>query len=329
MTRVPFGIRGTGSYVPEGVLTNADLSKIVDTSDDWIVQRTGIRERHVVREGETTSTLCVEAARRALADADMDASEIDLILLATVTPDQHVPATSCLIQQELGIKNAPAFDMQAGCTGFVYGTSIAAQYLWTGTYKNILVIGAESLSRIADYTDRGSSILFGDGAGAVIYSSSAPRFGEVRSCSIEADGGGYDVMHVRAGGAKIPLTHELLDDYADKLVIHGRQVYQFAVRKFVELVRREQEENPDLQLAGIVPHQMNQRIIEAARERMDLPEDAIYVNIDRMGNTSAASVPLALDEAIRNGWFDDADGKLIVMCSFGAGLTWGSVGMKW
>jgi len=329
MTRVPCGIAGTGSSVPDKVLSNAELSLLVDTSDEWITQRTGIKERRIAAEGQSTSDLCIEAGRRALESAGLTPDRIDLIILATVTPDMHVPATSCRIQAALGCTRAAAFDIAAGCTGFVYATNVAAQYLWSGTCRNVLVIGAECLSRITNYKDRSSCILFGDGAGAVVLSSERFQWGEVRSCSIEADGNGYDVMYQTAGGARLPVTAELIEQDAHKLVIRGREVYKFATNKMVELVKREVTNNPELTLGAVIPHQMNARIIEAARERLELPENAIYVNIERYGNTSSASIPLALDEARRNGFLDPHKGKLVVLCAFGAGLTWGSVGLRW
>ncbi len=329
MTRQPCGVRGTGSCVPERILTNAELERMVDTSDEWITQRTGIKERRIVAEGQSTGDLCIAAAERALADAGLPAADLDLIVLATVTPDMHVPATSCRIQAALGAKRAAAFDIAAGCTGFVYAMNVAAQFLWAGTYRNVLVIGAECLSRITNYRDRTSCILFGDAAGAVILSSERWQWGELRSVSMAADGNGYDVMYQTAGGAKTPITAELIEADAHKLVIRGREVYKFATAKMVELVRHELAGNPDLPLGAVFPHQMNARIIEAARERLDLPEDRIYVNIQRFGNTSSASIPLALDEARRAGFLDDRRGQLVVLCAFGAGLTWGSVGMRW
>lgn len=328
MTRIRCGIRGTGHAVPERVLTNEELSRLVDTSDEWIVQRTGIRERRIAAEGQSTSDLCIEAARKAIEDAGLTPAEIDLIVLGTVTPDQHVPATACRVQAELGAVNAAAFDVAAGCTGFVYATTVAANFLWSGSARNVLVIGAECLSRITDYTDRTSCILFGDGAGAVVYSTDF-RYGELLSASISADGGGYDVMYQRAGGSRQPLTPELLAAGAQWLVIRGREVYKFATNKMVELVRKEVAANPGLELGAVVPHQMNQRIIEAARERLEMPENRIYVNIQRFGNTSSGSIPIALDEARRAGFFDDHSGRLVVLCAFGAGLTWGSVGLRW
>jgi 3-oxoacyl-[acyl-carrier-protein] synthase-3 len=328
MTRTPCGLRGTGSAVPERILDNEAMARLVDTSDEWIVQRTGIKERRIVAEDQSTSDLCIEASRKALADAELDAEELDLIVLATVTPDMHVPATACKIQAELGATRAFAFDLQAGCTGFVYALNVASQYVWAGTARNVLVIGAECLSRITDYSDRTSCILFGDAAGAAIVSTDF-RFGEIRSTSLGADGRGYDVMYQTAGGARTPVTAELIEANAHKLVIRGREVYKFATTKMVELVRQEVANNPEAQLGAVIPHQMNARIIEAARERLELPTERIYVNIQRYGNTSAASIPLALDEARRTGFFRDLDGRLVVLCAFGSGLTWGSAGLVW
>jgi 3-oxoacyl-[acyl-carrier-protein] synthase-3 len=328
LTRPACGLRGTGSCVPDRVLDNHELEKLVDTSDEWIVQRTGIRERRIVAEGQSTSDLCIEAGRRALEDAGLAAADLDLIVVGTVTPDMHVPATACLVQQRLGATRAAAFDMQAGCTGFVYALNVAANYLWSGSARNVLVIGAECLSRITNYQDRTSCILFGDAAGAAVLSTDF-RYGELRSSTIAADGNGYGIMYQTAGGSRLPVTAELIELQAHRLVIRGREVYKFATNKMVELVRQEQANNPDLQLGAVIPHQMNQRIIEAARERLELPEDRIYVNIMRYGNTSAASIPLALDEARRSGWFKGREGQLVVLCAFGAGLTWGSAGLRW
>lgn len=328
MRAIRCGLRGTGSAVPERVLTNDDLAGMVDTSDEWITQRTGIKERRIVADGQATSDLCLTAAQRALDDAGLRPEELDLIVLGTLTSDQLIPSTACKLQHALGATRAAAFDMQAGCTGFVYALNIAAQYIWSGSAKNVLVLGAECLSRIADYTDRTSCILFGDAAGAVVLSTDF-RCGEIRSTSIAADGSGYDVMYQAAGGSRMPLTPELLATNAHKLVIRGREVYKFATNKMVELVRQEMARNPDLELGAVIPHQMNQRIIEAARERLELPENRVYVNIMRYGNTSAASIPLALDEARRTGFFEGLEGKLVVFCAFGAGLTWGSVGLRW
>lgn len=328
MSGVPFGIRGTGSAVPAKVVTNDDLSRMVDTSDEWITQRTGIRERRVLEDGRTTSDLCLEASRKALDDAGLAATDIDMVLLATVTPDRRVPATACKVQHELGCRTVPAFDLAAGCAGFVYAAAIARQFLASGAMRNVLVVGAEALSRIVNWGDRSSCIIFGDGAGAVVFGRDH-AYGEVRSATIAADGSGYEVIHQLAGGAEHPVTHSHIDEQSHKLVIHGREVYKFAVSRMVELVRGEMANNPDLELGGIVPHQVNMRILESARDKLELPESAIYANIARYGNTSAASIPVALDEARAEGFFDDKQGKLIVMCAFGAGLAWGSLGLRW
>ena len=327
MTRTPFGIAGTGSCVPDKVLTNDELSQMVDTSDEWIVQRTGIKERRVCSEGETTSDLCITAAQRAH-DAGMDAKDLDAILLATVTPDRQIPATACKIQDAIGAGKVTAFDMMAGCSGFVYGTNVAAQYLWSGTHRNVLVIGAEALSRVVDYTDRTSCIIFGDGAGAAIYSADATQ-GTVRSTKLYSDGSGYETMTQKAGAAEFVADEAAVAACDNKLHIRGREVYKFAFNRMVELVRGEAEANPDIELAGVVPHQVNMRIIESARDKLEINADQIFVNIDKYGNTSAGSIPIALDEARRSGFFKGMEGKLVVMCAFGAGLTWGSVGLEW
>lgn len=328
MTRVRCGLRGTGSYSPERILTNDDLSAMVDTSDEWITQRTGIRERRILAEDQSTSDMCIEAGRKALEDAGIDGSEIDLVILGTVTPDRHVPATACKIAEALGCGNAPAFDMNAGCSSFVYASSVAAQFLGSGQVRNALVIGADALSRITNYEDRTSCILFGDAAGAAVYSADT-WFAELLSTTIESDGGGYGVMYQIAGGAENPMTPENLAANEHKLVIHGREVYRFAVNRMVELVRGEMAKNPELRLGAVVPHQVNLRIIESARDKLELPSERIYVNIDRFGNTSSGSIPNALDEARRVGFFEQLDDTLIVMCAFGAGLTWGSLALHW
>lgn len=328
MTRVRCGLRGTGSYHPERVLSNEDLSAIVDTSDEWITQRTGIRERRILADDQTTSDMCIAAGRRALADAGIDGSQIDLVVLGTVTPDRRVPATACKIAEALGCGHAPAFDMNAGCSSFVYAATVAAQFLGSGQIRNALVIGADALSRITNYEDRTSCILFGDAAGAVVLSAE-DWFAELLSTTIESDGSGYGVMYQIAGGAETPMTPENLAANEHKLVIHGREVYRFAVNRMVELVRGEMAKNPDLELGAVVPHQVNLRIIESARDKLELPPERIYVNIDRFGNTSSGSIPNALDEARKVGFFEGRDGQLVVMCAFGAGLTWGSLALHW
>jgi 3-oxoacyl-[acyl-carrier-protein] synthase-3 len=322
------GIRGTGSCLPAKVLSNRDLERMVDTSDDWIVTRTGIKERRIAGEGETTSTLATEAARRALAAAGLEPRDLDLVLVATVTPDHQFPASACRVQTALGATRAAAFDVAAACSGFLYGMHVARGLISSGAVRHALVIGAETLSRIVDYTDRTSCILFGDGAGAAILSSEFER-GEVLPSRIYSDGSGYDVMWLRAGGSAERLTPELVAGGHQFLRIRGREVYKFAVSRFVELVDEQRRLHPDLELGLVIPHQVNLRIIESAREKLELPTEKVYCNIERYGNTSAASIPIALDEAIRTGAIEAARDKLVVFCAFGAGLTWASGALHW
>jgi 3-oxoacyl-[acyl-carrier-protein] synthase-3 len=322
------GIRGTGSCLPEKVLRNQDFEKMVDTSDEWIVSRTGIRERHVVGPGESTASLALEAGRRALAEAKLAPEDVDVIMVATVTPDNQFPSTACKVQAQLGAKRAAAFDISAACSGFLYGLTVARSLVASGAAKNVLLIGAETLSRIVDYGDRTSCILFGDGAGAAVLSSEFTR-GEVLPSRMYSDGSGYEVMWIRTGGSLERPTPELIAAGHHFMRIRGREVYKFAVSKFVELVEEQVKANPGLELGFVIPHQVNLRIIESARERLGIPTERIYVNIERTGNTSAASIPIAFDEAIRTGALDSSRGKLVVFCAFGAGLTWASGALRW
>jgi 3-oxoacyl-[acyl-carrier-protein] synthase III len=325
---VKVGIAGTGSYLPPRRLTNDDLEKLVDTSDEWIRERTGIRERRIVDEGVFTSDLAVEASRRALADASVSAEDVDFIIVATSTPDNIFPATACHVQHKIGATKAATIDVSAACTGFIYAVAMGAQFIATGTYRNVLVIGAECLSKITDYTDRATCILFGDGAGAVLLQADAPR-GQLLSSYLRGDGSGGEVMVVPGGGSRIPASLESVQTRQHFMRIRGREVFKFAVMKMVELVEDGLRSNAlareDLGL--IIPHQVNMRIIELALKKLDFPPDRIYTNIDRYGNTSAASIPIALDEAIREKRVPL--GKAVVCVAFGAGLTWGSLVMRW
>ncbi|MCI0498954.1 MAG: ketoacyl-ACP synthase III [Planctomycetales bacterium] len=317
-------LAGTGSFVPPKVLTNDDLTKIVDTSNDWIVTRTGIKTRHVVSDGETTATLAAEAARRALADAGMEADELNLIILGTITPEMVFPSTACFVQDMIGAKNAWAFDLSAACSGFVYGLSIAQQFVSSGLYKNTLVIGAETLTRITNYQDRASCILFGDGAGAVILkaANSGPQ-GVMYSTSF-SDGSGWTALNCPAYGSRNPVGKPLADPSMVYMNINGREVYQTAVRRIVELVN-ECLEKCDLDVEDIamfIPHQMNARIIESVGKRLKFTDDRIFINIDKFGNTSAASIPIALDECRRTGKLNSGD--IVLLVAFGGGLTWGA-----
>ncbi|MEM7199329.1 MAG: beta-ketoacyl-ACP synthase III [Planctomycetota bacterium] len=324
---IPVGIAGMGKCVPDDVLRNEDLERMVDTSDDWIVQRTGIRERRIAKH-QQTSDLATAAARMALEDADVAPSEVDLIICATVTGDQLFPATACAVGRNLEAPQAGGFDLSAACSGYVFGMQVAAQFVAAGTYRNVLVIGAERLSAILDYTDRNTCVLFGDGAGAALFTSleRAGR-GEFLGGSIQMEGGNEDVLSVPAGGTKIPASHESVDARLHYMKMGGTKVFRFAVRKFAELVQTSMAPYGYEELGLVVPHQVNQRIIEAAAERLELPMERFFVNIATYGNTSAASVPIAMLEARDSGRMES--GKIICTVAFGAGLMWGHALVRW
>ncbi len=329
MARFGAYISGSGSCVPQRRLTNADLEKLVDTNDEWIVQRTGIRERRVVSNGESTVTLALQAAQKALENAKISADDLDLIIVATLTPELITPSTACLLQEKLGIKrHIGAFDMGAACSGFVYSIATASQFIQTGAYKNILIVGAETLTRIVDYTDRGTCILFGDGAGAVVLSATEDSRRGIQAFELGADGMDGEMLYVPAGGSRLPASAETILNRQHYLKMNGREIYKFAVHQMTNSLKKAMEAcnltAADVKL--VVPHQVNQRIIDSATEKMGFPKDKVFVNIDRYGNTSAASVPLALDEALRAGACGPGD--CIIMVAFGAGLTWASATVK-
>jgi 3-oxoacyl-[acyl-carrier-protein] synthase-3 len=329
MTSVtPVGLAGFGRYVPEKKLTNHDLEKIVDTSDEWIVQRTGIRERRIAAPQEVTSSLAIAAAKQALADANMSPDELDLVICATVTGDQPFPATACRVGLDLGAKRAGGFDVAAACSGFVFASQIAAGLIQSGQYRNVLVIGAEILSRILDYTDRNTCVLFGDGAGAAIYTPLARAGrGEFLGGSISMEGGAENVLAQPGGGSRHPASNDTVAQRLHFMKMGGTKVFRFAVRVFAELVKNVVDKYGRDQIGVIVPHQVNQRIIEAAMEQLGMPMDYVFSNIDRYGNTSAASVPIALREAFDAGRLQK--GKLVVMPAFGAGMAWGHLLLRW
>ncbi|HEY1922821.1 MAG TPA: beta-ketoacyl-ACP synthase III [Tepidisphaeraceae bacterium] len=314
-------ITGYGSQLPDKRLTNDDLAKMVDTNDEWITQRTGIKERRIAAEGETTASLATAAARKAITSAGLEPSDIELIICATITPEMVFPSTACFIGASLGLSGTPAFDMSAACSGFIYAFVTGANLIKAGQFKHVLVIGAETLSRITDYTDRSSCILFGDGAGAVVLSrSSEPRRGLIYS-SLHADGSGAEAMKC-IPGSRFPLSEQMIADRQHFMKIKGREVYKFAVTKFEELIHeamRACELTAD-QVSLIVPHQVNKRIIDSAMEKLGMSPEKAFVNIDRYGNTSAASIPIALDEAHRARRFKTGDA--IIFVAFGGGLTW-------
>ncbi len=313
--------------MPARILTNSDLEKMVDTSDQWIVERTGIRERRIAAEGETTSGLAAEAARRALEDAGVGAADVDLIIVATVTPDMPFPACSCLVQAKIGAARASAFDLNAGCTGFVYALSVASDLVAAGSHDNVLVIGADTLSRIVNWRDRNTCVLFGDGAGAALVRPMEAGTG-FEAFVLGADGTRADVLTLPAGGSARPASYETVDEGLHYIHMQGNQVYRFAVRIMVEATRQvlDQAGLEDRDIACVIPHQANQRLIDLAAERLGAPE-RVYSNVARFGNTSAASIPIALDEAVRTGRVKEGDRVLLV--AFGAGLTWGSAVLRW
>jgi 3-oxoacyl-[acyl-carrier-protein] synthase-3 len=334
----PAHLIGWGKYVPEQVLSNDDLADMVDTSDEWIRTRTGISERRIAAEGETTADMATQAAWRALETAGLAPSEVDLIIVATATPNHAFPATACLVQDALGAKNAAAFDLSAGCTGFIYALTVAADMVagnGCGSAKRAkekgttaLVIGAETLSRITDWTDRTTCVLFGDGAGAVVLRANGAE-GGVLSATLGADGSGGDLLRLPAGGSEEPPSHHTVSHRRHYLEMRGREVFRFAVRAMPDAVEEalEQAGLAPVDVDLLIPHQANQRILEAAARALDMPEETFYTNLNRYGNTSAASIPIALCEAADEGRIHRGD--LVVCVGFGAGLTWGATALRW
>jgi 3-oxoacyl-[acyl-carrier-protein] synthase-3 len=314
-------IIGWGKYAPEKVLTNQDLENMVDTSDEWIITRTGIRERRIAAPEETTATMSVEAARAALDKAQLRPTDLDLIIVATSSPDHLLPPVSSMIQDMLGAKGVGAFTLTAGCTGFVYALATAHQFIASGAYENVLVIGAELISRFVDWKDRNTCVLFGDGAGAVVLTASEMP-GGVLSFVLGSDGSLGDALIVPSIGSKEPLSQKVLDERTHYIKMDGRRVFKFATRIMskatVEAVKASGLSLSDIDL--LIPHQANLRIIELARRHLGLPEEKVFINVDRYGNTSAASIPIALCEAIEEGRVNEGDN--LVMVGFGGGLTW-------
>lgn len=321
-------ITGIGSAVPKRVMTNQDFEKILDTSDEWITKRTGIRERHLISDGESTSSLATESARKALAAAGVEARDLDLIICGTVTPDVPFPAAACFVQEALGATDVPAFDVSAACSGFIYTLTVGSQFIETGKYRKVLVIGADCLSSISDYTDRSSCILFGDGAGAVVLEPTTEPDKGMLYTVLHTDGSGWDYIHVPAGGVRTPTSKETVEQKLHYVKMRGRDVYKFAVEKMQWLMGNCLEKcnlsNKDIDL--VIPHQVNIRIIESAAKKYNFPMEKVYVNIDRFGNTSSASIPLAMDEAIQKKLI--GPGSTLMLVSFGAGLTWAGAVIK-
>lgn len=321
-------LAGSGCYLPQRRLTNDELARMVDTTDEWIVTRTGIRERRVAENGESTMQMAVGAAKRALAEANVSAGEVDAIIVATVTPDMPLPSTACMVQAAIGARHCAAFDIVAACSGFVYGLVVADRLVRHGQYDNVLLIGSETLTRVTDYTDRGSCILFGDGAGAVLLQRNSDPGRGVVYHHLAADGEGADFITIPAGGSRTPASEQTVRDRQHYMKMRGRDVYKFAVSRMQELIADAMAKcNLTVdQVKLVVPHQVNQRIIDSAVAKLNFPPEKVYVNIDRFGNTSGASVPIALHEARQKGQL--ATGDTVIFVAFGAGLTWASAVMK-
>ena len=327
MTKLSAGIIGTGHAYPAGILTNADLEKIVDTTDDWITSRTGIKQRRKAGEDEYTSQFATKAARQALERANIKAEDIGLLICATTTPDMILPSTGCLIQAEIGAVNAAAFDLFAACSGFLYGLSMANAQIATGQVKYALVIGAEVLTKYVDYTDRGTCILFGDGAGAAVLGPVEDGKG-ILSVKIKSDGNYADLLTAPGGGTRHGTTHETIDQHMHFFKMKGNEVFKIAVRSMAEISREVLAETGysagDIKL--LIPHQANQRITDAVADKLGVDPSVVYSNISQHGNTSAASIPIALDECVESGKIKDGD--LVMMTAFGGGLTWGGAVLR-
>jgi 3-oxoacyl-[acyl-carrier-protein] synthase-3 len=320
-------IVSSGIYLPEKVLTNFDLEKIVDTTNEWILERTGIHERRIVAEGEATSDLASRAAAAALETAGVAAEDVDLIVLATITPDSLFPATACHVQRNLGAVRAGALDVSAACTGFIYALSVGANAVRCGAARNVLVIGAEAMSRVVNWEDRGTCVLFGDGAGAVLLQPSDEP--SLLFEDLGCDGNLSDLIRMRGGGSRFPASPETVKNGYHFIEVRGREVFKQAV-KVMEICAREAAErlNVDLKDIGlIIPHQANMRILEAAAERLGLPPERVYSNLDRYGNTSGATSPIALHEALAEGKIQEGD--IVLLISFGAGFTYGTSAIRW
>jgi 3-oxoacyl-[acyl-carrier-protein] synthase-3 len=322
------GIIGTGSYAPPRVLSNADLEKMVDTTDEWIRTRTGIQERRIADGDTATSDLALAAARAALASAEMEPRDLDLIIVATVTPDMFFPVVGCIVQDALGASRAGAFDLLVGCTGFICATAVAGEMVASRAYDRVLVIGAETLSKVTDWTDRRTCVLFGDGAGAAVVAPVEKGRG-ILAYSLGNDGTNMDALRIRAGGSRQPASEQTVAERLHFLDMNGPEVFKFAVRAMIQS-SEVAVADAGLDMASIdivIPHQANMRIIDAAARRFSIPSDRFVCNLDRYGNTSAASIPIALDEAVRAGSVHP--GSKILLSSFGAGLSWASMVLSW
>jgi 3-oxoacyl-[acyl-carrier-protein] synthase III len=322
-------ITGTGSYAPAKVVTNKDLETLVDTTDQWIVDRTGIRERHVAAEGEATSDMAFIAAQRALEMAKVDPADLDLIVVGTITGDMPWPATAAVVQARLGNKKAFAFDVSAACSGSLYSLSIADRYVSTGVVKKALVIGAETLTRIVDWKDRNTCIMFGDGAGALVVQPTDDPARGIQSLHLHTDGSQWQILHQPGPGSRHPLTPQLLEERKQYLFMNGREVFKFAVRALEDSCREALAANglSASDVKYVIAHQANKRILDATLERLEIPPSKCWMNLEKYGNTSAASVPMTIDEANRAGWFQPGD--VVLVTAIGAGMAWGAGIIRW
>ncbi len=321
-------VLGIGAYSPEKVLTNQDLEKMVDTSDEWIVERTGISERHIAADDEASSDLATQAGRRAIQDAGLTAEDIDLLICASVTGDMPFPATACFVQANLGLKNAAAFDIAAGCTGFLYGLNLAQGLIRSGAYKRILLIGGEVLSRTLDWTDRATCVLLGDSAGAVVLGPAEDESG-ILATRIASDGTKAELLYIPGGGSRNPASHHTVDEGMHYFKMNGRETFKHATRNMAAIAKQVLADS-GLELDDVnllVPHQANLRIITYIAEQLGLPMEKVYTNVQRYGNTSSASIPLALTEARERGKLKKGD--VVLMVAFGTGLTWGATLLRW
>jgi 3-oxoacyl-[acyl-carrier-protein] synthase III len=319
---------GTGSYAPEKVLTNDDISKLIDTSDEWIMSRTGIRQRHIAREDEQTSDMAAAAANKALEMAGCTAEDLDMIIVGTISGDMPMPACAAFVQHKIGA-TCPSFDVSAACAGSLFGLSIADQYVRTGAAKKVLVIGVELLSRILNWDDRNTCVLFGDAAGAMILGPSESEERGILSTHIHTDGKYTDILTIPGGGSIHPMSTEAIEKKLNFVHMNGREVYKFAVRSLSQVVREGLEANnlSTDQVDHVVPHQANIRIVDAVLKNLKVPREKAVLNIDRYGNTSSASVPVTLDEAVREGRIKEGD--MVAMMAIGAGMSWGSAIIRW
>ncbi|MBR2143271.1 MAG: ketoacyl-ACP synthase III [Anaerovibrio sp.] len=322
------GILGTGYYLPEKILSNSDLEKIVDTSDEWITERTGIKERRIAADDVATSDLALKAAEMALKDAKVSPDELDLIIVATLTSDRIIPSTACIIQDLLGAKRAAAFDLSAACSGFAYGITVASQFIQCGAYRKALVIGAETLSKYINWEDRNTCVLFGDGAGAAVLGQVEDGYG-ILSFDLGSDGSGGDAIQIPSSGSRMPVSNESIEKRLNLIHMNGKEVFKFAVKAMGNTVKHSLEKigMKQEEINWLVPHQANIRIIQSAAKRLAMPMEKVIVNIQKYGNMSAACIPIALAEAAAEKRFKKGD--IIALSGFGAGLTWASCIIRW